>query len=119
MNLARILNALAKNSSLELFSVRLSDSSLTAGKDNIIFTDRSDELCDALENGIGKNQSIINMELVNLRLCNSLIDYIGKGLKTNTQLKSLNISGNLMVKSINIIIGLAWLVNVVGIINIQ
>ena len=72
-------------------------SSLNASLENVTFTDRSEELCTALENGIGKNTSITEMSLINMRFSDRLIDSVGKGLKANKTLKMLNLQGNLMV----------------------
>ena len=93
-----VLSALKDNTSIETFSVKLSESSLTADNDNVVFSDRYGELCNALEIGIGKNKSIKTFELINLRLNNKLIDSIGKGLRENNCIRSLDISGNLIVK---------------------
>ena len=75
----------------------MKSSVLRGGNDNLVFTERSEELNNALENGRGGNTSLEESELINLRLENILIDSIGKGIRVNKTLKSLNISGNLMV----------------------
>lgn len=45
----------------------------------------------------GKNNSLQEIALVNMRFADRLIDSIGKGLKTNKTLKKLNLEGNLIV----------------------
>ncbi len=51
----------------------------------------------AIENALSKNNSITDLDLVNLRFADRLIDAVGRGLRTNKKLRSLNMSGNLMV----------------------
>ena len=101
--------SLKYNNSIETFSVKLNESALSADNENVVFTDKHGELCNALEDGIGKNTTIKTLELVNLRYNNNLIDSIGKGIKENTSIKTLDISGNLIVSFIlSCRIGLAY-----------
>ena len=62
--------------------------------EDLVFTDRSEDLSAALELLFAKNKSITDMELLNLRFGDRLIDSIGRGLRSNTTLKVLNMQGN-------------------------
>ena len=110
-NLAMIISALGKNSSLKMLSIKLSTKALSKDEENIVFNEESTILCNALEEDLEKNQTLIQLEMINLRLKDSLIYYLGKGLRKNTQLKSLDISGNLLVNSLYII-DLEWTIKV-------
>ena len=65
--------------------------------DELVFTDHSEDLCSSLENAIGKNKSLVELNFINLRFAGRIVDCIGKGLKLNRSIKALNISGNLIV----------------------
>jgi len=98
-HLGLLINALGENNSLKFFSVKLNLKTLNEDTENIVFADNCEELRQALETDLPKNTSITELELVNLRLNNQLIDYLGKGMRNNESITSLNISGTLMVNS--------------------
>ncbi len=68
-----------------------------SARDSAIFTSQSVELCSALEASLAKNGSITELELVNLRFADRLIDCVGRGLRANKKLRYLDMSGSLMV----------------------
>ncbi len=115
-NLARIFNGVSENISLTKLTIKLGgtdsfvwffvfrvsqnppiEASIHAALDEVVFTDRSEELCNALETALSRNRSLVELHLINLRFADRLIDSIGKGLKVNRSLKSLNLQGNLIV----------------------
>lgn len=101
-----MLLGISQNTSLTKLIIRLNgiskylfiylDSCLNSPLEDIVFTDRSEELCSALETFFSKSTSIKEMELGNLRFSDRLIDSIGKGLQVNKFLKVLNLRGNSM-----------------------
>lgn len=96
-NLAAIISALSDTTTLKKLVIKLNGSLLREDKENVIFSNRSEELSSALENAIGANMSLEELQLVNLRFGNLLVDAVGKGLKHNKALRTVNLSGNLMV----------------------
>lgn len=100
------MNGIGSNRSLQKLTIKLSgippcikriESNLHAAIEEVVFTDRSEELCSALDNAFSKNKTLIEVNLINLRFCGRLIDCIGKGLKVNKSVKMLSMQGNLMV----------------------
>jgi len=96
-NLAKIFEALKENTSLSKLAIKLNSGVLNDSSEDIVFTDRSEELCSALDQGIAQNKNLTELHLVNLRLGGRLIDCIGKGLRVNNTLKILTIPGNQIV----------------------
>jgi len=91
------MSALGETKTLKKFIIKLNSSLLREDKENVVFSDRNENLSTAIENGIGTNTTLEELQLINLRFSNLLMDYIGKGLRDNKTLKRVNVSGNLMV----------------------